>query len=535
MNRDVQHWQVKKSAVTSSQGVVAAQHELAARAGAAMLDAGGNAMDAAVAAAFALAAVEPWMCGLGGSGYMVAWSAASRRADVIDFQGMLPGNIRLDDYPVDPGIPETIMGFPGVVDRRNVVGPLSITVPGAVMGLSRGLERFGRLGLDSVLGPAIQLARRGLPCNWFTTLQVALAAGDLARDPEASRIYLPGGMPPAPEQFLPLGRLADTLERLAADGPQAFYSGSLGEALVADLSERGSRITLEDLAAYELLEHDSPEGRHRGAILHTAGPTSGGPRLIETLAEVAREMPQPGTGPDGESWTIYARALDKAWRSHKARLGRGPDRQGCTSSLSAVDAEGNMVALTYTLLNRFGSCVVLPRTGILMNNAVSYFDMRPGYPTTMEGRKRINASNICPTIATRNGEALFAIGASGANHIQPCVTQIAALMLDFGMSLEEAFNHPRIDASDRGSIRVDPRMGEAVLGELGRHFELEVAQLLVFPKLYACPSGVSRDPASGTCHGINDPSQPIGGAAAPAPFILDPGDPAGGSARGARA
>ena len=156
-----------------------------------------------------------------------------------------------------------------------------------------------------------------------------------------------------------------------------------------------------------------------------------------------------------------------------------------------------------------------------MNNAVSYFDPRPGFPTTMQGRKRINASNMCPTVATRDGEAIFALGASGANYIMPCTTQIAALMLDFGLSLEEAMNHPRIDASDRGSIRVDPRLGDDVLNVLAKDFKLEIAQLLVFPKLYSCPSGVSRDPASGLCHGLNDPSQPIGGAAAAAPFGLD--------------
>jgi gamma-glutamyltranspeptidase/glutathione hydrolase len=156
-----------------------------------------------------------------------------------------------------------------------------------------------------------------------------------------------------------------------------------------------------------------------------------------------------------------------------------------------------------------------------MNNAVSYFDPRPGLPTTMAGRKRINASNMCPTIATRDGQAIFAIGASGANHIMPCTTQIAALMLDFGLSLGDAMNHPRLDASDRGSIRVDPRLGDQVLAALAEDFELEIAQRLVFPKLYSCPSGVSRDPATGLCHGCNDPSQPIGGAAGTGVFSLE--------------
>ncbi|MGI9451123.1 MAG: gamma-glutamyltransferase [Geminicoccaceae bacterium] len=520
MNHNIEHWEVSKKAVASEAGVVAAQHHLAARAGASMLASGGNAVDAAVAAGLALAAVEPWMCGLGGSGYMVVWLAEEKRAHVLDFQGMLPAKITSDDYPLDPNVPASIMGFPGVVDRQNEVGDRSITVPGAVRGLSRSLERFGKHGLDTVLDPAIQLAERGLPVDWFTTLQVALAMPDLRRDPAASAVYLPGDAPPQPEQYLSLGQLPNTLKALADNGPEGFYAGALAEQIVRDLQAGGSRIDGDDLAAYEVLEHEPLIGEHRGAILHTAGPTSGGPRLIETLEHIAEHL-EPSVGIGAESWKVYADGLNKAWQSHKKRIGRATEVGACTSHLSAVDADGNMVALTYTLLNRFGSCVVLPSTGILLNNAVSYFDPRPGFPTTMEGRKRINASNMCPTIATRDGEAIFALGASGANYIMPCTTQIAAVMLDFGLSLEEAMTHPRIDASDRGSIRVDPRLRAEVLTALAQDFELEIAQLLVFPKLYSCPSGVSRDPASGLCRGLNDPSQPIGGAAAAAPFQLD--------------
>lgn len=519
MNRDVEHWTVAKQAVASEAGVVAAQHVLAARAGADMLAKGGNAIDAAIAAALALGAVEPWMCGLGGSGYMVVWLAAEKRACVLDFQGMLPAAISGGDYPLDPNQPMSIMGFPGVVDRQNEIGYRSITVPGAVKGLALASARFGRLGFDRALVPAIALAERGLPCNWFTTLQIALAMADLQRDPAAGAIYLPDGAPPGPEQFLPLGKLAETLRKLADEGPDDFYRGRLAERIVSDLEAGGSRIDFDDLAAYQVLESEALCGDHRGAILHTAGPTSGGPRLIETLAHIARHL-DPSEGIGAASWKVYADGLNAAWRNHKKRIGRATEVGGCTSHLSAVDADGNMVALTYTLLNRFGSAVVLPSTGILMNDAVSYFDPRPGFPTSMQGRKRINASNMCPTIATRGGHALFALGASGANHIMPCTAQIAALMLDFGLSLEEAMHHPRIDASDRGSIRVDPRLGNEVLAALTRDFELEIAQLLVFPKLYSCPSGVSREPESGLCHGLNDPSQPIGGAAAAAPFSV---------------
>src|SRR3546814_9177230 len=136
----------------------------------------------------------------------------------------------------------------------------------------------------------------------------------------------------------------------------------------------------------------------------------------------------------------YARGLDAAFAAHKRKVGLD-QKGGCTSHMSAVDGEGNMVALTYTLLNRFGSGVVLPQTGILMNNAVAYFDPRPGNPVSLAGGKRINSSNMCPTIATRNGAALFAVGASGANHIVPCTAQLTALMLDYGLSPERSEEH----------------------------------------------------------------------------------------------
>jgi gamma-glutamyltranspeptidase / glutathione hydrolase len=267
------------------------------------------------------------------------------------------------------------------------------------------------------------------------------------------------------------------------------------------------------------VEEPAPlSGFHRGAEVHTAGEVSGGRRLLDMLAYDEANL-TPGAHIGAETWIAYAKGLDAAFETHKRKVGLD-QKAGCTSHMSAVDAEGNMVALTYTLLNRFGSGVVLPSTGLLMNNSVAYFDPRPGNPVSIAGGKRINSSNMCPTIATRDGEALFAVGASGANHIVPCTAQLTALLLDYGMSLEEAFHTPRIDASARGSVRADPRMGEAALTELRKHFALEVAQQLVFPKLYSCPSGVARD-ADGLCWGISDVSQPVAGAATPAPFTLE--------------
>lgn len=509
---------MRKRAVTHAGGMVAAQHLAAARAGAAQLDAGGNAVDAAIAAALALGVVEPWMCGLGGSGLMTIRRAGETRAEVIDFQGVLARATSPDDYPIDPTLPATLMGFPTVEGRANVQGYRAITVPGAAAGFDLALERHGTRTREAVAAPAIALARNGLVADWFTTLQIALAAVPLAADTASRGIYLPGGHPLRPEMTWRIPALADTLDAFARGGAESFYRGELAERLVADLAAGGSPLDADDLAGYRAHVEEARVSRHRGTRLLTPGETSGGQRLGDALRHVAAELPDPPPSPTPATWRLYADALDLAWRRHDALVGRDLENGSCTSHLSAVDAEGNFVALTHTLLDRFGSGVTLPTTGLLMNNAVSYFDPRPGRPTTMAPGKRINASNMCPTVALGEDGSGFAIGASGGNLIMPAVMQVAALMLDFGMTLEEALNTPRLDASDRGSVRADPALGEAVLAELGRDGrEVEIAQRLVFPKLYGCVSGVSRA-ADGSSAGLSDPSHPSAGASGPAPF-----------------
>lgn len=506
-------WVTSKPLVSGAGGVVAAQHVAAARAGAQMLGSGGNAVDAAVAAALALSAVEPWMCGVGGSGFMVIWLAAEKRAVALDFQGVLASGLTPEDYPTDPSLPVTSMGFPAVKDFANTQGAKAITVPGAVAGFDHALTRYGSKTLAETLQPAIALAESGIPASWFCTLMIASEMAILAKDPVSSSIYLPGGAPLQPGETLKIPGLAETLRRIAGQGADDFYRGALARDLVADLQEQGSRISLEDLSAYEVWDYAPMEARHRGATLYTPGEQSGGLRQRDFLAHIAASLPAPGQAPDAASWLLYADALEKAWHAHRARNGTLSEVGSSTSALAAADAEGNMVAVTYTLLDHFGAGITLPRTGLAMNNGVSYFDPRPGLRTSMQGGKRINSSNMVPTVAVRDGQAVFAVGASGGDLIMPCVSQIAALMLDFGLTLEEAFHSPRLDASHRGSLRADPRLGPAVLDRLAARYRLEISGNVVMPKLYACPSGVARG-ADGRLQGINDPALPDGGAAA---------------------
>jgi gamma-glutamyltranspeptidase / glutathione hydrolase len=522
MNNQTEHWQVSKRATFHTDGMVTAQHHLAASAGAHILQQGGNAIDAAIATGLALGVVEPWMCGLGGSGLMVVWIAAEKRAVTLDFQGALSGSTHSRDYPVDSSLPETLMGFPTVRDRANIEGYKSITVPGAAAGFEHALKRWGTMSLSEVAQPAIEMAHSGVTGDWFTTLQIALASAVLDQDATSHSIYQPGGRPIQPEMRWQIPGLAHTLERYAKGGAEAFYHGDLAADIVADLQSGGSSISGDDLANYQVFETEADSTHHRGAEVHTLGDKSGGTRLRNFLNFVAETMSVPTNPADPETWTTYADGLNAAWRIHNTAIGRETEKGSCTSHLSTADRQGNMVALTHTLLNRFGSGVTLPKTGLLMNNAVSYFDPREGYPTTMGPNRRINASNMCPTIVSRNNVAELAIGASGGNHIMPAVAQVTALMLDFGLSLTDAMNSPRLDASDRGSIQVDPAFSAEIIAHLSAQNSVDMQQRMVFPKLYACPSAVTQ--CGDGFYGLNDPSQPVGTSSGPKLFRSDSGD-----------
>ena len=240
-----QNWEIRKPGVSSRSGIVASQNATAATVGAEILAAGGTAVDAAVATAFALAAVEPWNSGLGGIGFMVVQQAGAERAAVVDFGPISPSGLDPAAFPLTGEMRTELFTWPQVVGDRNMHGPLSFMIPSAVRGYALALERFGRMPWRELVGPAISLARAGLPVDWFTTVKVASAAADLRRYEESRRVWLPDGLPPvcppdAETVSLTLGRLAETLERLAEAGPDDFYQGALARSIAAD-TRRGRR------------------------------------------------------------------------------------------------------------------------------------------------------------------------------------------------------------------------------------------------------------------------------------------------------
>jgi gamma-glutamyltranspeptidase/glutathione hydrolase len=507
-------WTLARPAVVSDGGgVVTAQNFRAADAGAAALGAGGNAVDAVVTTALALGPLEPWMSGLAASGYLL-YAAPDGRVSCVDFAGRLPAGLDPARYPLAEGAPPGFLGFPAVVGDRNVVGYEAVCVPGAVDGLSTALARFGTIAWADAISPAIRLAEAGLPVDWHATLSIAMAADELLRDPAAAAVFLPGGLPPQPGTACSWGPLADTYRRLAEAGPRDFYEGGVARDVAADLDAGGSAIRLADLAAYRAEVSDAPAQAHRDAVIHGAAPGSGAARAFRALRILA-ERPAPSGPPGPADYVAYADALDTAFREHRAALAETPTG-GSTTHLGAVDRHGGIAVVTFTLLNRFGSRVVLPRTGILMNNGVSWFDPRPGRRNSLVPGRRA-PSNMCPLVATRGGRPWFGIGASGGNQIVPAVVQVASFLVDHGDGLEAALHRPRIDATGGPRVVADVDLPDdvvAALGASGR--QVARAQRQVFPKPFAAPSGVLRDDA-GRAHAVPDIWTPCAAARAETP------------------
>lgn len=517
----VQNWNVRKPVVRARGGIVASQNRIASEAGAQILAAGGNAVDAAVATGLALATVEPWNSGLGGVGFMLVYLARENRVRVVDFGPISPGELNPADYPLTGGYTTDLFTWPTVQDDRNVHGPMSIAIPGQVDGMSLALEKFGTMSFGELMQPAIALADQGIAVDWFLTLKAATMAKDLARYPSTCDIWLPGGFPPitpqgAPLQRLKLKGLAATMRRLAEAGARDFYEGDIADSIIRDLQAMGGNLSSADLQNFHARIVDPIETEYGNAQISLAPQLTAGPTMLRALAPL-RELQFKAGNPGADAFVAYAAALRSAYAERLSTMGETSDQRdpSTTTHLNVIDRHGNMVALTQTLLSVFGSKVVLPTTGILMNNGVMWFDPRPESPNCLAPGKRA-LSNMCPVIARRDGKPWFAIGASGGRKILPAVYQISSFLIDHGMTLEEAFHQPRIDASGGETVGVDPRHSLETMSELSKKFPVNQTELVVYPTNFACPSAVLRDPKSGEHQGITDVMSPWSGAI-PAP------------------
>ena len=499
---------IRKPAVTSKGGIVAAQSSKAAQVGAEVLAAGGDCVDAVIATTFALGVLEPWMSGLGGGGAMVLYRAREDRYEVIDYGMRAPASLRLGGLSADRrrrGIRH--LSLAARQGRPQLHGPGSIAVPGVVAGMEEAHRRHAKLPWKELLAPSVKLAGKGLAVDWWTTLMISSAAADLRRYPASAAAYLQDGLPPNPqwgiksEVRMPQDRLKATMAQLASAGPRDFYEGDLANSLAADIQAAGGALSVEDLKPFRAHLREALAIPYRGGQVFATPELTAGPTLSRTLGLLQENLKPARGGPDAAAYLAYASALQAAYRERLKDMGDEDGRRSlgtealapaCTTHFSAVDRDGNMAAVTQTLLSTFGSKFVSSQTGITMNNGIMWFDPAPGAPNSLAPGKRC-LTNYTPVLAQAADGRRAAIGASGGRRILPAVSQLLSFVMDYGMDLDAVIHQPRIDASEGAVVIGDVRLPQAAHEALGARFDYENARIQTLPMKFACPSIVLRD------------------------------------------
>jgi gamma-glutamyltranspeptidase/glutathione hydrolase len=464
----------EKQPAFGRRGMVVTNHALASAAGAEMLAAGGNAIDAAIAAFFTLTVVEPMMVGILGGG-MAHIRLADGTHTVIDGQSTAPLATGPTTYTPDP---DAAPGTMDTIGRRNALGPTAVAVAGNLMGWCEAQRRFGTFSLADVMEPAIRHAARGFPVTPYLYECVADCAADMARDPAIAALYLPDGAPIRPGTRLVTGDYAQTLRAIAAHGPDVLYTGELGARYVAHMAAHGGYIARADLAGYRTITREPVRGTYRGYEIVGPPPPSSGPLHIVQMLNILEgyDMSASGFGTADTAHLLAEvmkiafadraaatadpafvrvpmdRLLSKSYaEERRARIAAdraqvwsaavAPEGSAHTTHLTVADAAGNVVASTQTINSLFGARYIVPGTGMIPNNYMHVFDPHPGRASSVAPGKRVTSS-MSPVL--RDGKPAFALGLPGGLRIFPSVMQALSNLIDHGMSLQEAVEAPRL-------------------------------------------------------------------------------------------
>jgi gamma-glutamyltranspeptidase/glutathione hydrolase len=487
-------WPASMRPAHGQHAMVASVHELASRAGVEIMQAGGNAVDAAVAVGFALAVVHPQAGNLGGGGFMLI-RTADGKTHFVDFRERAPAEATADMY---------LDAQKNVIPNASLVGYKAIGVPGSVAGMVYAEKKYGKLSLERVMAPAIRLARDGFPLAWEDAQD--FRDEDLAKFPESRRIFQRDGDYYQQGDIFRQPELARTLERIVKN-PDDFYRGEIARQIAAGIQKGGGLITADDLAGYEVKEREPVRGTYRGyEIISAPPPSSGGVALVEILNILEGYNLQGFGNRSAEAIHLTAEAfrrafmdraeflgdpdyakipvaqlIDKkygaAWResidpdhaSKSEELKRpaifteleryaelhepwtGPEPE-YTTHYSVVDPAGNAVAVTTTLNDSFGSRVTAGGLGFLLNDEMDDFVSKPGVanlygliqgPANAIGPGKRPLSAMTPTIVTKDGKLLFVLGSPGGPTIITTVANTLTGVIDFGLDIQEAVNAPR--------------------------------------------------------------------------------------------
>ena len=500
-------WLHAKTEPVATHGMVTAEHHLAAEAGVEIMRDGGNAVDAAVAAAFVMNVVEPFTSGLGGIAGLVIRTADGA---VTSVQGgtAAPRAARPDMFELQGGDARAGMyAWPAVKDNANIEGPLSVGVPGQPAALCLALERHGRLPRDRVMGPAIRIAREGFEVDWYVSLSLAMYHERLHRSGDAKNIFFrasgaplrpPIGTEPSDKLVQP--DLARSLEAVARDGPGVLYEGELGHAIVDGVRACGGLLTVEDLRGYRAIEEPALATMYRGHRVYTLPGLSGGPTVARTLA-ILEPFPV-GTNEQGGAEHLHL--VGEALRG--AFLHRFSSLSDHTTHINAVDAERTMVSLTETLGQGFGSGFVPRGTGVVLLDTMTWFDPVPGHPNSIGPGKRVLWAGA-PTLLAAGDSPLLAAGAPGGRKIMSAVAQTVVNVVDFGDGPQDAVNRPRVHDEGEGLL-VDSRIAESVREELrALGHTVQVKEETLMSAWFARPQAILVD-ANGTLRGGVDALKP---------------------------
>lgn len=464
--------------------IVTSAHPLASEAGIEILKKGGNAVDAAVATAFAIGVVEPDGSGIGGEGLMVIYLAETDERIAIDYRSCAPKSIEQYNLEKD--------------------GPKSVAIPGTVAGLSMALENYGTMSLSEVLQPAIRYAEEGFEVSSTLAGIIMDNYEKLLNDPATAEVYLEDSFPKQEGDIIVQEDLAKTLKIIGYQGADAFYTGVIADVIAHQMKESGGIITKEDLATYRAIEREPVVGDYRGYEIISGPPPVSGMVVIEALnilenydlrqygymsydalhlmSEAVRLAYADRYGYMADPSFVDVPMdilLSKEYAAKRADLIQ-MDRQipkwelrgavddvkehHSTTHLVVADEAGNMVSLTQTLSSFFGSGYTVPGTGILLNNEMKNFS-KSGI-NVMEPYKRMRTT-IAPTVILKDGKPFMAVGSPGAARIVPAVLNIIVNVVDFDMGLQEAIEAPRFYSTSQSSkVYLEDRFPELVIKAL---------------------------------------------------------------------
>jgi gamma-glutamyltranspeptidase/glutathione hydrolase len=496
--------------------VVAAGHPLTAEAGARVLREGGNAIDAAIASVLASFVTESPLTGLGAGGFMLIH--ADGRDALLDFFVSAPGREGIEGrgelVPIEVMFDETPQIF-------NVDAP-SCGVPGTAAGLAAALERFGSVPMSELALPVAEWARHGVEMNGQQAYIFEILEAILTRNPEGQTLYAPAGQILREGETFRFPDLADALERYAAEGPAPFYEGDIAAKLADWVRERGGTLSRPDLAAYEVVVREPARAAFHGYDVLTNPPPSSGGILIAYCLDILERL-----GSGGVEAVVFAMEEAQNARDedfHAGLYGEGflgeflveerllaaahrvGERLGSTTHISALDAEGRCASVTCS--NGSGSGVIVPGTGIHLNNMLGEEDLNPtGFFSVPPGLRM--PSMMSPTIVLHEGEIAMGLGSGGSNRIRSAILQTILRFVADGMDVERAVRAPRLHY-EAGAVQAEPGIDEEALRSLeGRGYEIARWKRpnLFFGGVHA----VTRDPGGGLS-GAGDPRR--GGAVA---------------------